>query len=61
MPERKPDEEIDRIGRAVRDFAVAISSRTGGVPPMESLRDDPCIPEIGREGVVAGEADRPRR
>jgi hypothetical protein len=33
MPNRKPQEEIDRIGRAVRDSAAAISARTGGVPP----------------------------
>jgi DNA-binding IclR family transcriptional regulator len=33
LPDRKPQEEIERIGRAVRDSAAAISARTGGVPP----------------------------
>jgi coenzyme F420-dependent glucose-6-phosphate dehydrogenase len=48
MPERKPDEEIDRIGRAVRDSAAAISARTGGVPPIHGEYTDQPIPEVGR-------------
>jgi DNA-binding IclR family transcriptional regulator len=48
MPDRKSDEEIDRIGRAVRDSAVAISTRTGAVPPTYDVHSDPPVPGIGR-------------
>jgi len=48
MPDRKSDEEIDRIGRAVRDSAVAISTRTGGVPPSYDVHSDPPVPGISR-------------
>jgi DNA-binding IclR family transcriptional regulator len=48
MPDRKTDEEIDRIGRAVRDSAAAISTRTGGVPPAYDVHSDPPLPGIGR-------------
>ena len=48
MPDRKSDEEIDRIGRAVRDSAVAISTRTGGVPPTYDVHSDPPVPGTGR-------------
>ena len=33
MPEQKADEEVDRIGRALRDSAMLISARTGGLVP----------------------------
>jgi hypothetical protein len=48
MPDRKSDEEIERIGRAVGDSAVAISTRTGGVPPTYDVHSDPPVPGIGR-------------
>ncbi|WP_433290366.1 IclR family transcriptional regulator [Pseudonocardia sp. CA-142604] len=48
MPDRKPDEEIDRIGRAVRDAAAAISTRTGGASPTHDVRSDPPVSGVGR-------------
>jgi DNA-binding IclR family transcriptional regulator len=48
MPDRKSDEEIDRIGRAVRACAVAISTRTGVAPPTCDVHSDPPVSAIGR-------------